>query len=79
MTLSLYDVINHIHCQGQCAEDPMVEGAACDPGDNWCEEGRYLKLGHGSMTGKNSHKLSNLTQMSNIHFILFFNALSISK
>ena len=57
----------------------MVEGAVCDPGDNWCVQGRYLKLGHGSMTGKNSHKLSNLTQMSNIHFILFFNALSISK
>ena len=50
MTLSLSDVINHIHCQGQCAEDPMVEGAVCDPGDNWCVQGRYLKLGHGSMT-----------------------------
>ena len=59
LTLSLSDVISqlsvHIHCQGQCAEDPMVEGAACDPGDNWCEEGRYLKLGHGSMTGQSSH------------------------
>merc|ERR1719468_1228515 len=37
--------------QGQCSEDPMVEGAVCDLGDNRCEEGQYLKLGHGSMTG----------------------------
>lgn len=37
--------------QGKCSEDPMVEGAVCDLRDNRCEEGQYLKLGHGSMTG----------------------------
>ena len=30
----------------------MVEGAVCDLRDNRCEEGQYLKLGHGSMTGQ---------------------------
>ena len=40
--------------QGRCVENYLVKGASCNVTTNQCVKGKYLKKGHGIMTGVKS-------------------------